>query len=480
MNRLLSILFISSVFCTTGVYAQNVGVGTSSPDNSAKLDVTATDGGLLIPRMTEVQRDAIATPAIGLMIFQTDGTVGFYYYDGAAWTAIGSGSGSTGPQGPQGPAGADGADGADGATGPQGPQGPAGPAGADGADGATGATGPTGPQGPQGQTGSQGPQGPQGIPGATGPAGQDGDTYWTESGGELTYSANDVRINNDVMIDNNATILGNATIYGNASFSGAVDIFGNANILGNLGLPDTEIRLRGLGDGNHYLKYLGGSFDGPKLNGNASVILSTNGDSKGVRVFGGGAGGSQLVVNTNFDLGSMPPAESGLVVGAYGGSEGGQIQLNASQNGIAYMFDVEGSNLRILNGSDAGSTGLTGLFNQNGNYSASDARLKTVLGLSDASQDLQILNQIKITDYTLNGDGPLTTIKKVIAQELYEVFPNAVYITNGLIDGEKISDFHLVDYDAISMLNVSATQELYRMIQELQAEIERLNILINE
>ena len=498
MNRLLSILFISSVFCTTGVYAQNVGVGTSSPDNSAKLDVTATDGGLLIPRMTEVQRDAIATPATGLMIFQTDGTVGFYYYDGAAWTAIGSGSGS---QGPAGPAGADGAtgpagaDGADGATGPTGPQGPAGPAGADGADGSTGSTGPTGPQGPQGpqgqtgsqgipgatgsagpqgpqgQTGSQGPQGPQGpqgIPGATGPAGQDGDTYWTEVSGTLTYSANPVELNN------NLDLYGTLGIYGNSYLGGSTTIDGS------LGMNDNQIRLRGLADPNHYLTYLGGSFDGPKLNGNASVILTTNGDSKGVRVFGGGAGGSQLVVNTNFDLGTMPPAESGLVVGAYGGAEGGQIQLNASQNGIAYMFDVEGSNLRILNGSDAGSTGLTGLFNQNGNYNASDARLKTVLGLSDASQDLQILNQIKITDYTLNGDGPLTTIKKVIAQELYEVFPNAVYITNGLIDGEKISDFHLVDYDAISMLNVSATQELYRMIQELQAEIERLNILINE
>ena len=90
MNRLLTLLFLSSVFCTVGLYAQNVGVGTSSPDNSAKLDITSTDGGLLIPRMTEAQRDAIASPATGLMIFQTDGTVGFYYYNGA-WTAIGGG-----------------------------------------------------------------------------------------------------------------------------------------------------------------------------------------------------------------------------------------------------------------------------------------------------------------------------------------------------------------------------------------------------
>ena len=209
-------------------------------------------------------------------------------------------------------------------------------------------------------------------------------------------------------------------------------------------------------------------------------MLSTNGDSRGVRIFGEGSGGTQLVVNAGYDLGNLPPAESGLVVGAAGGLEGGQLQLNSGSNGVAFMLDVEASNLRILNGNDGGSTGLTGIFNQNGNYSASDARLKSVVGRSDASQDLQILNQIQITDYTLNGDEAAITTKKVIAQELYQVFPNAVYITNGLIDGEKISDFHLVDYDAVSMLNVSATQELYRMIQDLQAEIDRLNTLINE
>ena len=200
MNRLLTILFVSSVFCTTGVYAQNVGVGTSSPDNSAKLDVSATDGGLLIPRMTEVQRDAISSPATGLMIFQTDGTVGFYFYDGTAWTAL-SGSGPAGPQGPAGPAGADGA---------QGPQGPAGPSGADGSDGADGAQGPAGPAGPQGPQGAQGPQGLQGADGAQGPAGPqgaqgatgaqgpagpagadgaDGDTWWTETSGNIYRSS---------------------------------------------------------------------------------------------------------------------------------------------------------------------------------------------------------------------------------------------------------------------------------------------------
>lgn len=49
-----------------------VGVGTSTPDNSSILDVSSTTGGFLLPRMTTLQREAIASPAPGLMIFNTD------------------------------------------------------------------------------------------------------------------------------------------------------------------------------------------------------------------------------------------------------------------------------------------------------------------------------------------------------------------------------------------------------------------------
>ena len=41
-----------------------------------------------MPRMTETQRDAISSPATGLMIYQTDGTVGFYYYNGGGWAEV--------------------------------------------------------------------------------------------------------------------------------------------------------------------------------------------------------------------------------------------------------------------------------------------------------------------------------------------------------------------------------------------------------
>jgi microcystin-dependent protein len=72
----------------------NVGIGTAIPAASAALEVTATDKGMLIPRMTKAQRDLIASPAAGLLVYQTDNTPGFYFYDGAQWSSISAGAGA--------------------------------------------------------------------------------------------------------------------------------------------------------------------------------------------------------------------------------------------------------------------------------------------------------------------------------------------------------------------------------------------------
>lgn len=66
-----------------------VGIGTTTPDTSSALEISSTNAGILIPRMNQTQRDAIATPATGLLIYQTDNTPGFYYYDGTIWTTFG-------------------------------------------------------------------------------------------------------------------------------------------------------------------------------------------------------------------------------------------------------------------------------------------------------------------------------------------------------------------------------------------------------
>ncbi len=52
--------------------SENVGIGTQTPDNSALLELSSTEKGLLIPRLTAAERNAIASPATGLLIYNTD------------------------------------------------------------------------------------------------------------------------------------------------------------------------------------------------------------------------------------------------------------------------------------------------------------------------------------------------------------------------------------------------------------------------
>jgi hypothetical protein len=185
-----------------------------------------------------------------------------------------------------------------------------------------------------------------------------------------------------------------------------------------------------------------------------------------------------------------------------------------------------------------------------GTITASDARLKNIIGRSDSAEDLDVLKKIEITDYTLKdratyGDTPL---KKVVAQQVKRVYPTAVkslglkgvtfipdiYLladsvksekpnvyrihlvkAHGLNDGDTVRlitpenpsiaatvavvddktftvttkqplgdkifvygkeclDLEGVDYDAISMLNVSATQELAKKVENLEQENSEL------
>jgi hypothetical protein len=175
----------------------------------------------------------------------------------------------------------------------------------------------------------------------------------------------------------------------------------------------------------------------------------------------------------------------------------------------------------------------------------SDARAKQIAGLSNRQKDLEVLKKIEITDYWMKDviAHGLQSHKKVIAQQVKEVFPQAVTLStdevpdvyqhatieNGWVNlatdlqmgerillifdtervvfevletspkgfrvdtdrqgevfvyGREVNDFHSVDYDAISMLNVSATQELARQnealtrrVAELEAQLEDFHAL---
>jgi hypothetical protein len=78
------------VLINTPVFSQNTGISdiAHTPVPSAVLDVYSTTRGMLTPRMLQTERVAIASPAKGLLVYQTDGLEGFYYYNGTAWSVI--------------------------------------------------------------------------------------------------------------------------------------------------------------------------------------------------------------------------------------------------------------------------------------------------------------------------------------------------------------------------------------------------------
>jgi len=89
MNKLYAI--ITLLILSISAQAQ-VGIGTPNPNASAALEIKDTAKGLLIPRMKMNQRNSINNPSEGLMVYQTDSTKGFWYYDGGQWRNINYGN----------------------------------------------------------------------------------------------------------------------------------------------------------------------------------------------------------------------------------------------------------------------------------------------------------------------------------------------------------------------------------------------------
>lgn len=158
------IILLGYLLCASvGLTQNNVGIGTVTPDPSSILDLSSTDKGLLVPRLTSAQRLSIVNPANGLLVFDID--INCYLYFSSLtnlWFSLCNSSGPTGP------------------TGPTGDIGPTGPTGA-----TSNVPGPTGP------TGTQGPTGPSGGPiGPTGPTGTvNYQTYGVNATGSITLNS---------------------------------------------------------------------------------------------------------------------------------------------------------------------------------------------------------------------------------------------------------------------------------------------------
>jgi hypothetical protein len=265
MKKLLHFTII--LFGLSASAQVGIGIPSSSIHPSAQLDVVSTTKGFLAPRMTEAQKNDINSPAAGLLVYQTDGANGFYYFDGLIWKSglgpqgvagiqgipgvpgpqgergidgINGNPGPIGPQGEMGPQGVAGIDGEPGAPGPiglQGEMGPQGLPGINGINGIDGATGPMGPQGPQGETGPQGIQGEMGPQGVAGINGLDGSSIPITVGAiSSTSNSNGASINEGELnlapadaTNSGVVTTGEQTLAGNKTFDNNLQVNGFSN-----------------------------------------------------------------------------------------------------------------------------------------------------------------------------------------------------------------------------------------------------------
>jgi hypothetical protein len=82
---------IGLLVCQLSISAQ-VGLGTTSPNPKSILDISSTSKGILLPRVTSLQRDSIdnslTSSDVGMMVFQTSPTKGLFYWDGSQWNGL--------------------------------------------------------------------------------------------------------------------------------------------------------------------------------------------------------------------------------------------------------------------------------------------------------------------------------------------------------------------------------------------------------
>ena len=90
-NTRLLLLLSACLGAAAPAQAQSVGIGTPTPNASAALDVSSTSQGLLLPCLTAAQRGSIVRPPLGLLVFQTDGSPGLYYFNGISWLNLTTG-----------------------------------------------------------------------------------------------------------------------------------------------------------------------------------------------------------------------------------------------------------------------------------------------------------------------------------------------------------------------------------------------------
>jgi hypothetical protein len=91
MQKIYTLLTV--LLFSFSVTAQNIGIGTNTPNSNAMLDIQSSNKGVLVPRMDSVQRKNIPGTK-GLLVY--DSTYqSFWYNNGTAWQRIAAGAANT-------------------------------------------------------------------------------------------------------------------------------------------------------------------------------------------------------------------------------------------------------------------------------------------------------------------------------------------------------------------------------------------------
>lgn len=344
----------------------------------------------------------------------------------------------------------------------------------------------------------------------------------TQGGFLLTNGNNNICIGNSgVAAESNTIRIGTQGLHTATVLAGNVSTNGNVNALGTVNTTVIGPGFRHIVGSTELQSYVvdGSAWFGSSTN--HSLQLMTNNSTKMTitgdgRVGIGTTGPTRALVEISGVSGSTPYSP--------GGAARGVLKFDG-----AFSFTNSGTQTNVS------------LYASNAIYADfyvafSDERIKRVQGLSNGDQDLNSLMRIEVTDYTYidvatRGAGKQ---KKVIAQQVEKVYPQAVHrgtdvlpdiykvgdVKDGWVDlktnlkkgervrligdkkdgihevleveesrfrtdfvadgndvfvyGREVKDFRNVDYDAISMLNVSATQALARKLAATDAEIAAL------